>query len=182
MVIDTKLTNNVSSISEFKHEVTLRDGSEIVIRPLCHNDIDKFLEMFNCLSKETKFLRYHYVKLYLSDMEAEESCSLDYQNKFALAAIKNGTTTRIIGVARLDRIGTSSTAEIAFLVDDLEQGKGICTIMLRDLVSVAKKMGITRLVGLLTNENVIMLDILRKFAPDADIEVDGNEIIAKFNI
>jgi RimJ/RimL family protein N-acetyltransferase len=176
------LIDNTVPIAEFKHNVTLRDGSEITIRPLCHADIDKFLSMFNCLSKETKFLRYHFVKLHLSDKEAEESCSPDYTGKFALAAEKNGASKRIVGVARLDRIGSSSMAEIAFLVDDREQGRGICTHLLEDIVTLGRQVGIHKFFGLLTNENVIMLDILRKFAPYAEVKVEGSDIMATFEI
>ncbi len=182
MATEMELMNNASSIAEFKHKVTLRDGSEITIRPLCQADMEKFLSMFNCLSKETKFLRYHYVKLNLSEQEVEESCTPDYYNKFALAAEKNGGNYRIAGVARLDRIGNSSAAEIAFLVDDREQGRGICTHLLEDLVLLGLKIGIHTFIGLLTNENVIMLDILRKFAPNAEIKVEGSDILATFDI
>jgi hypothetical protein len=139
--------------------------------------------MFNCLSNETKFLRYHFVKLHMSLKEAEDSCSLDFKNRFALAAERTGNSRgHIVGIGRFDRIGTSSTAEIAFLIDDQEQGKGICTQLLNDLAVLAKKVGITRFLGLLTNENVIMLNIMRKFAPDAEVKVEGSDILATFNI
>jgi RimJ/RimL family protein N-acetyltransferase len=176
------LLDKPNPITEFKHKVTLRDGTEMLIRPLCPADLNKYLSMFECLSKETKFLRYHFVKLHLSEKEAEDACNMDYQNRVALAAEKNEADHRIVGIARMDRIGTSSTGEVAFLVDDREQGKGICTLMFTDLVALAKQMGITRLFGLLTNENVIMLNIMRKFAPDAEVEVEGSDIMAKFNI
>jgi hypothetical protein len=177
------LINNATPLSEYKHQVKLRDGSEILIRSLCLADVDKYLSMFNCLSNETKFLRYHFVKLHMSAKEAEESCSLDFKDRFALAAERDGTgLEHIVGIGRMDRIGNTSSAEIAFLVDDQEQGKGICSQLLIDLVAMGKKIGITKCIGLLTNENVIMLNILRKFAPDAQVKVEGSDILATFNI
>jgi hypothetical protein len=177
------LIDKATPLSEYRHKVTLRDGSEILIRPLCHADVDKYLSMFNCLSNETKFLRYHFVKLHMSAKEAEESCSLDFKDRLALAAERDGTgLEHIVGIGRMDRIGNSSEAEIAFLVDDKDQGKGICTLLLNDLVVLGKKMGINKCIGLLTNENVIMLNILRKFAPDAEVKVEGSDILARFSI
>jgi hypothetical protein len=174
---------DIPSVSEFSRSATLRDGGEITIRRLCSGDKPELLSMFNCLSKETKFLRYHYVKLFLSDEEAETYCNFDGTSGLAIIAEKpHLNSKRIVGVGRFDRIGSTSTAEISFIVDDLEQGKGICTFLLADLTKLARKLGIARFVGLLTNENVIMLDILKKTAPGLSIEVDGGDILISFDI
>jgi hypothetical protein len=175
--------DNISSIQDFRHTVALRDGSSIIVRPIFPADKTNFLTMFNCLSKETKFLRYHYVKLHLSDNEVETYCNIDYSARFVLIAEKSyPDLNRIVGVGRFDRIGESATAEISFIVDDIEQGKGICTILLDDLKHIAFRFGIDKFIGLLTNENVIMMSILKKTAPDLEIEVDEGDILISFNI
>lgn len=167
----------------FSRSISLGDGSQVLIRPLCYEDRDEFLQMFNRLTAETKFLRYHYVKLRMSAEEAENYCSIDYQDKFVLLAGKNiNGKHKIIGLGRYDRIGSSNIAEISFLVDDKEQGKGICTNLLIDLTNIARGKGISTFVGILTNANTVMLDILKKFKPDLKQELDSGDIIVTFDI
>lgn len=163
--------------------VKIADGSEVVIRSLRYEDKDAFLAMFNRLTCETKFLRYHYFKLNMTLEEAEKYCKLDYKNTFVLLAeMDRGTHKDIVGLGRYDRILPGTIAEISFLVEDKEQGKGICTNLLKYLAQIAKKNGITQFIGELTNENRIMLDILRKYKPDLQQKCDGIDVIITFEI
>ena len=82
------MTGQVVTAPAYSRLVKLRDGSEILVRPLCYEDKNKFLNMFNRLTSETKFLRYHYVKLRLTAEELEDYCTLDYINVFVLLAEK----------------------------------------------------------------------------------------------
>jgi RimJ/RimL family protein N-acetyltransferase len=177
------VNKHISSIPSLKHKLVLRDGSEINIRLLFHGDKQAYIDMFNSLSKETKTLRYHYVKLDMSEQEAEEYCNLNLDNEIALIAERREqNSTRIAGIGRYDRIGDSQVAEISFLVDDRDQGQGICTHLLKDLTGIAKERGIKRFIGILTNKNVIMLDILKKFRPDMGMDIDCGDIIVSFNL
>ena len=167
----------------FSRSIRLRDGSQVLIRPLCYEDRDEFLQMFNRLTTETKFLRYHYVKLRMTVEEAGNYCSIDYQDKFVLLAeININDKHQIIGLGRYDRIGSSNIAEVSFLVDDKEQGKGICTNLLIDLTNIAKGKGISTFVGILTNANTVMLDILKKFKPGLKQKLDTGDIVVTFDI
>jgi len=177
------VNKHASSIPSLKHIVTLRDGSEVNIRLLFHGDKQAYIDMFNSLSKETRTLRYHYVKVEMTEQEAEEYCNLNFDNEIAIIAERQQKdSTRIAGVGRYDRIGESDVAEISFLVDDRDQGKGICTHLLKDLTEIAKERGIKRFIGVLTNKNVIMLDILKKFRPDMGMDIDCGDIIVSFNL
>jgi acetyltransferase len=172
-----------ASLPTHSRIMELRDGSLVVIRPLCYEDKAEFLNMFNRLTSETKLLRYHYVKLKMTMEEAERYCSIDYYDKFVLVAEKKyNCDSRIVGLGRYDRIGSTKIAEISFLVDDHEQGKGICTNLLVDLVKIAKSKGISTCVGILTNANTVMLDIIKKFKPDLRQELDSSDIIVTFDI
>jgi hypothetical protein len=99
-----------------------------------------------------------------------------------VAEIDRGTHKDIVGLGRYDRIAPDTIAEISFLVEDKEQGKGICTNLLRYLAEIARKKGITRFIGELTTENQIMLDILRKYKPDLHQITDGIDIVITFDI
>lgn len=168
---------------DYRKVIKTVDGREVVIRPLQHADKDAFLAMFNRLTNETKFLRYHYLKLNITPEEAEKYCTLDYKDTYVLVAeIDRAAGKEIIGLGRYDRIAPDTMAEISFLVEDKEQGKGICTSLLYNLVVIARSKGITKFIGELTNENQIMLDILRKYKPGLKQVTDGIDIIITFDI
>jgi RimJ/RimL family protein N-acetyltransferase len=177
------LKGNKCSPPDYRQVINIADGREVIVRPLRFEDRDAFLAMFNRLTRETKFLRYHYLKLNMTFEEANKYCVLDYHDTYVLVAeVDRGTGKEIIGLGRYDRITPCTLAEISFLVEDKEQGKGICTSLLKYLTDVAREKGITRFIGELTTENQIMLDILRKYKPDLKEVLDGVDIIITFDI
>ena len=162
---------------------TVKDGTEIGIRPVNSDDRDGVLALFNRLSKETRFLRYHFVKMKMTDSELDCYCTIDYHDTYALVAERCcGDTSEIVGLARYDRLPCYDMAEVSFLVDDKEQGKGICTYMIRELAEAACRRGITSFVAEMLNENHIMFDIIRKFSPDLVQVVDGTSNCTTFPI
>ena len=161
----------------------IRDGSEVIIRPLVYADKDAVLALFNRLSQETRFLRYHFVKTKMPESELEQYCTPDYCNAYVLIAEKcQSDSEEIIGLARYDRLPCSDSAEVSFLVDDAEQGKGICTFLIKDLAERARENGITTFVAEMLNENNIMFDIIRKFSPNLLQVVDGTSNCTTFPI
>jgi L-amino acid N-acyltransferase YncA len=123
------------------------------------------------------------VKTKMPDSELECYCSIDYQDTYVLVAEKTyGNSTEIIGLARYDRMPCNNLAEVSFLVDDKEQGKGICTHLIRDLAEAASARGITAFVAEMLNENYIMFDIIRKFSPRLVQVVDGTSNCTTFPI
>lgn len=169
------LSNKTGTPPDFRKRVTLNDGRETVIRPICHADKYAVLALFNRLSPETRFLRYHYVKSVLPDAELEYFCNVDYYNTFGLVAeMQRCGNTDIVGVSRYNRLPCLDAAEIAFVVEDQEQGNGIGTNLMKILSALASERGIKTFIAELLNENTIMMDILRKHDPKLEKEIDGS--------
>jgi RimJ/RimL family protein N-acetyltransferase len=170
-----------SAIRDFKHEVYLRDRSRVLIRPTSGADKFSVLRLFKSLSLETRFLRYHYVKPGLNQKELDDYCNCNGDNTVVLGAERlTGRKNEIIGLARYDLIPDGPSVEISFLVDDSEQGKGLCTIMLKDLILLAHNRGFRRFIAVMLNENTIMRDILLKFDPHLKQDIDINSNISSF--
>jgi L-amino acid N-acyltransferase YncA len=162
---------------------SLRDGSEVLIRPLLYDDKDAILSLFHRLSRETRFLRYHFVKTKMPEAELEQYCTPDCCDAYVLVAERcQSDGNGIIGLARYDRLPCYDAAEVSFLVDDAEQGKGICTLLIRDLAERARENSITTFVAEMLNENNIMFDIIRKFSPDLVQVIDGTSNCTTFPI
>ncbi len=161
----------------FSREVNLKDGSKALIRPTRCEDEPLVYDLLNRVSKETLILRYHHVKPRITDEEVKDICNIDYHSIFILAAEKkHGDRVEIVALAQYSVLNNGESAEVSFIVDDKEQGKGIATYMLHDLAAVARKQGIKTFIGELTLANSVMLAILKKFQPDLTQETDDTTI------
>jgi GNAT superfamily N-acetyltransferase len=168
---------------EYKKLVTLLDGRQTLLRPIRADDKKAIVAFFDRLSTDTRFLRFHYAKGIISPEELDRYCCIDYYNSFALVAeLSRNEHMEIIGVGRYVRLPCTDVAEFAFVVEDKEQRNGIGTHLLKELVTLAREREVKTLVAELLNENIIMLDILRKFAPDLKQVVDGNSILVTIPI
>ena len=166
------------SPAEYQKWVPLIDGRSAHLRAILGDDRNAILALFDRLSPETRFLRFHYSKMKLTSKELDRYCLVDYYSSFALVAeMERGKCLEIVGVGRYVRLPCTDTAEIAFVVEDREQGNGIGTHLLYELAALAKEKAVTSFVAELLNENMVMLDILRKFDPELKQVVDGNSLL-----
>ncbi|MBM3166602.1 MAG: GNAT family N-acetyltransferase [Chloroflexi bacterium] len=165
----------INSPMDCQQWVELLDGRRTLLRPICALDKAAILAFFDRLSAETRFLRFHHVKTRLAPDEVDQYCCVDYHNTFGLVAeMWRGGHNDIVAVGRYSRLPCYDSAEVAFVVEDNEQGKGIGTHLLKILSMLAKERGIKTFVAELLSDNVIMLDIFRKHDPDLKQEVDGS--------
>jgi len=178
------MTKNQScTVPQYQKQVSLLDGRQAILRPIRCDDTNAIVAFFERLSPDTRFLRYHYAKGTIDPAELDRYCRVDYYDSFGLVAeMDHFGHIDIVGVGRYVRLPCTDIAEIAFVVEDREQGNGIGTHLLKELASLAKERAITTFVAELLNENIIMLDILRKFAPDLKQVVDGNSLLITISI
>ena len=80
----------------------------------------------------------------LSPRLLERFVKIDYVDRMALVGVLGDD---IIAVARFERLPGGTEAEVAFLVDDAHQGRGITSVLLEHLASIAATEGITRFVA-----------------------------------
>jgi acetyl coenzyme A synthetase (ADP forming)-like protein len=173
---------------ENEAEVVLRDGSTAHVRPVRAADKPAIRAFLDGLSRESVIFRFFGV----ADLNwvAAWSIDVDYTDRFALVA-ETGTPSRIIAHAAYVRID-DERAEVAFLVADEWQGRGISTIMLAHLAAVADRHEIITFVAEVLPGNHRMIDVFResgfpvqtRSTPDAlEIELPTSlspEAIARF--
>ena len=98
----------------------------------------------------------------LSKEEAHQYTAVDYDNSFAVVAVAGeGAEEKIIGVGRYWRLPSPEKAEIAFVVEDPHQRKGIGTHLLEMLSIAAKEHGIDIFEAEVLPENTDMIDVLQ---------------------
>ena len=131
-------------------DVLLTDGSTARLRPLAPVDGPAVVALHGRLSRDSVWLRYFSPHPTLTDEEVERLTRTGDPDHFALAAERDD---RLIGVAQYDRATGSDEAEVAFVVEDAFQGKGLGTLLLEQLASTGRRHGISRFVALTLADN-----------------------------
>ena len=148
------------NLSKYKKVIVLRDGSTLPLRAIHRGDEERLIVFVNRLSRHTVYLRFHQFLPRLTEEEAKRLCGIDYDSAFALVVVEGeGDEERIIAVGRYFRLPESDTAEVAFVVEDKYQGKGIGTHLLEELALVAGGKGIRIFEALVLAENAEMLEV-----------------------
>ena len=140
----------------------LRDGSEVLIRPVRPEDAGLLAEGFTRLSPESRRLRFLIAKDELRPAELRYLTDVDHHHHEAIGALDR-TDGQGVGIARYIRdTADPRTAEIAVTIVDGWQGRGLGTELVTRLAERARQEGVQRFVALTAGGNVAMGTLLRK--------------------
>jgi acetate---CoA ligase (ADP-forming) len=163
-------TASTVNLDKYTRAIALKDGSMLIVRAIRPDDEEKILAFFYRLSSRSIYLRFHHVLTDLSKEEAHQYASVDYDNTFAAVAVQGeGEEETIIGVGRYWRLPSADKAEVAFVVEDPHQRKGIGTHLLELLSVAAQEHGIDIFEAEVLPENSDMIDVLQ----DSGFELVG---------
>jgi len=164
-------------------QITLRDGSRVILRPAVAADRPLLVAAFERLSPESRYRRFFAPVKSMSGPLLDYLTSIDYVDHFAWAAIsaEPGPLGEPygVGVSRYIRLADPAAAEMAVTVVDDWQGKGLGRILLDALVLEALENGIERLEGDVLDENRPMHELLRRTG--ARFRPEGNGVL-RFSI
>ncbi|MGO9671092.1 MAG: GNAT family N-acetyltransferase, partial [Streptosporangiaceae bacterium] len=134
----------------------LTDGSTVHIRQARPQDADAVREMHAAMSPDNIYLRFFSVSPRSADREARRVCREPDAGHAALLAWLDG---RLIGLASYEPAEEAGTAEIAFAVPDDMHGRGVATLLLEHLVSLARLRGLTAFKAQALLDNAAMLRV-----------------------
>jgi acetyltransferase len=155
---------------------TASDGQQFTLRPIRPDDETLMVDFHRQLSETSVYLRF-FLPLRLDVRISHErlftKCFIDYDREIALVAEYHEDGRRhMAGIARLIRKHSDNTAEVAFLVADKFQNRGLGTHLLQQMIEIARKEGISGLEGATLSENYGMKDMFAragfKFSPPED--------------
>jgi acyl-CoA synthetase (NDP forming)/RimJ/RimL family protein N-acetyltransferase len=140
-------------------DVVLADGGTAHLRPIRADDAGLLREFYARLSPESIYYRFFSPRPRLTDGEIEHFTTVDYDDRVALIVTIGGA---MVAVVRYDRVRPrSETAEVAFLVEDAHQGRGLASVLLEHIAAAARERGITRFVADVLPENRRMSKVFR---------------------
>jgi ribosomal protein S18 acetylase RimI-like enzyme len=143
----------------------------LVVRPLRNGDTDTVEALFARLGARSREQRFCGPKPRLSETELSAFARVD-RDHHAIAGYVQGDP-RPAGMARLVRAG--ATAEVAFEVADVYQGRGIGSILARELAADARAAGITTLTATVCGENSRVVSLLKQVAHSIEMSWRGRE-------
>lgn len=139
------------------------DGVNVTIRPIEPGDRERESSFVRKLSDTSRYYRFHSSMKELTPALLERFTECHYPDDLALLAlVETDFGPEQIGVAHYVRDADSDRAEIAIVVADAWQGKGIATRLLFDLRDLARRGGIQQLYASVLRENGRMLELCRK--------------------
>jgi RimJ/RimL family protein N-acetyltransferase len=149
--------------AELDRMIALRDGTELRLRPIRPDDAPRLIEYYGRLSAHTAYQRFFTVMKRLPPDWARFLAVVDYRRRFALVAERGPRhAPELIGVARYEPTEREDIAEVAFVVQDDWQGRGLGAILVRELLAAAGARGIRRFRAYVLAENSRMLSLLRR--------------------
>jgi acyl-CoA synthetase (NDP forming)/GNAT superfamily N-acetyltransferase len=125
--------------TEWEADVLLTDGGVAHLRPIRPTDAPKLVEFYDRVSPESKYLRFFAPYPKLSDRDVKRFTEVDYVDRVAFILTLGD---QLIAVGRYDRT-EDTQAEVAFLIEDAHQGRGIAQLLLEHLAEAARERGIT---------------------------------------
>ncbi|GGO91310.1 hypothetical protein GCM10012280_38860 [Wenjunlia tyrosinilytica] len=161
--------------------MVLRDGGTAHIRPIRPDDAERLVDFYAEVSDESKYYRFFAPYPRLSDRDVRRFTHHDYVDRVGLAAMVGD---EFIATVRYDRVdaqgqaastdaafkdaafrdegrgpGVAAQAEVAFLVQDAHQGRGVASALLEHIAAVARERGIRRFVAEVLPANRRMIKV-----------------------
>ncbi|MCX4819856.1 GNAT family N-acetyltransferase [Streptomyces sp. NBC_01142] len=147
-------------------DVVLRDGGTARIRPITTEDAERLVSFYEQVSDESKYYRFFAPYPRLSAKDVHRFTHHDYVDRVGLAVMVGG---EFIATVRYDRINAqgrpasapADEAEVAFLVQDAHQGRGVASTLLEHIAEVARERGIRRFAAEVLPANNKMIKVFR---------------------
>jgi len=141
----------------------LRDGSQIEIRALRREDEADMLAAIERTSAQSLQRRFFVMKRYFSEKERAFFMDIDFKDHVAIVALAEESGRKIVAAGGRYIVFEPGRAEMAFVVIDAWQGRGVGGLLTHHLIAIAREAGLTELTAEVLPENAAMLRVFDKF-------------------
>jgi acetyltransferase len=167
---------------------TMKDGTVVNIRPIRPEDEPVMVKFHRTLSERSVYLRYFHL-MNLEQRTRHErlmrTCFIDYDREMALVAERRHPGTgesEILGVGRLTKVAGTREAEVAVVVSDEWQGRGLGKELLARLAIVGADEKLVRLSANILPDNTEMMRICEKLGFSLKHSLEDEVVHAEFKL
>jgi acyl-CoA synthetase (NDP forming)/GNAT superfamily N-acetyltransferase len=144
--------------AHWEADVLLRDGRTAHLRPITADDEGRLVAFYEEVSDQSKYFRFFSAMPRLSTRDVHRFTHVDHKDRVAFVLT---VAEKIIAVGRYERTEPVE-AEVAFLVQDAHQNRGIGQLLLEHLAQAGRENGIDRFIAEILPENDRMISIFRE--------------------
>jgi len=164
--------------AHWEADVLLRDGRTAHLRPIRTDDAPRVVDFYARVSDESKYFRFFAPYPVLSRRDVERLTAVDYDSRVVLVALLAG---EIIGLVQYERV-SAAAADVAFLVQDAHQGRGLASVLLEHLAEVARERGIRRFSADVLPLNRHMLAVFKAAGYSVDSRTSAGVVALSFDV
>ncbi len=164
-----------SAVYPWQEERTeqLKSGSSVLIRPIRMSDMETVQRLLYELSDESSYMRFMGHKAVHSHEEMQKLVDADYSASMALVVSEVGGTD-LIAMARYDVDPSTGFADIAFVVRDDWQRKGIGTVLMRRMIEIGRSKGVAGFTADTLPSNLGMMMVFQQSGLSVQSRFDGS--------
>jgi len=167
--------DRVTYPEELERFETLKDGTEIFFRPVKPTDEPALSEMLYSLSQQSVHTRYFTHTQTFPHKDVQKLTNIDYRSDLAIVGAVPGVSgEQIVAIAQYFLDPKTQLAEVAFIVQDEWQQKGMGTFLLDYLTQIAIQRGVKRFFAKVLPANKPMLAIFQNSGFKVNMEFDGD--------
>ncbi len=156
------MTSEAVDVSHWEADVLLKDGRVAQLRSITPDDAELLVEFYSRVSEQSKYFRFFAPMPRLSQRDIDRFTNVDHERRVAFVVTLHG---EIIGVGRFDAPENDLSvdeAEVAFLVEDAHQGRGVGQLLLEHLAQAGRERHLRRFVAEVLPANQRMQQIFRE--------------------
>ena len=153
----------------------LEDGTQVYLRPIHPTDEPNLRTLFYALSQQTIYYRFMSRIKRIPRQQIQDFVYIDHRNEVAMVAtipVPHGDEFIAIGRYYLD--AQTNRAEVAFVVRDDWQNRGVGTFLLRHLMNMARRNGIRGFTAEVLRDNVAMQRVFNKAPGTVKSRLNGD--------
>ncbi|MET9284005.1 bifunctional acetate--CoA ligase family protein/GNAT family N-acetyltransferase [Nocardia beijingensis] len=162
-------------------DVLASDGGVVRLRPITPDDAERLQEFHGALSDRTRYLRYFGPYPRISPKDLYRTTHVDYHDRVGLVLELGEAIVAVGRYELLERDGPRA-AEVAFVVADGHQGRGLGSILLEHLAGAAAENKIETFVAEVLAENTVMVTVFRDAGYQVERSRDGSVLHLEFAI
>lgn len=147
-----------------ERDVTLKGDTRVHLRPIRPEDAPRLGALYDRLSRDTAYQRFFTVMKRLPPDWARILATVDYRRRLALVVeVETAAGLDLIAVGRYEPTAEPDTVEVAFVVQDGWQNKGVGTLLFQEVLRAATERGVRRFRAWVLADNRRMLDLIARF-------------------
>jgi acyl-CoA synthetase (NDP forming)/GNAT superfamily N-acetyltransferase len=173
------VTTAIGYPHHWEADIVLSDGGVAHLRPVSPQDTEALRAMHSRMSERTKYLRYFSMVPQVTPQLLSVFTDVDYVGKVGLVVELGGG---IIAAATYHVDDAGTAAEVAFVVEDAHQGRGLGSILLEHLAAAAQERGIAKFTAEVLAENQGMVRVFLDAGYAVRREYDSGVVEVEFDI